>query len=115
MGVMLALLSLVGSTAPDFSLANARGKAFTLSKLKGKVVVVDFWATWCHGCKEEIPWFMEFQKKYQRQGLKVIGVSMDEDGWKSVSPFVRQERMNYQVVVGSENLAKEYGLENMPM
>ncbi|SPE40724.1 Redoxin domain protein [Candidatus Sulfopaludibacter sp. SbA3] len=115
MGAVLALFILMGNPAPGFSLADASGKAVTLSKYKGKVVVVDFWATWCHGCKQEIPWFMEFQKKFKHEGLAVIGVSMDEDGWKSVKPFVKEKRMNYQVVIGSEDLAKQYGLENMPM
>jgi peroxiredoxin len=85
--------------APEFSLTDAEGKPIELAKYRGKVVLLDFWATWCGGCKLEIPWYMEFDTKYKRQGLAVIGVSMDEDGWKAVKPF----------------LAKEYNLTSMPM
>jgi len=104
-----------GQTAPDFSLQDATGANIRLSAYKGKVVVVDFWATWCHGCKTEIPWFMEFQNKYKDSGLAVIGVSLDEDGWKSVRPFVEEKKMNYPVVIGNGDLAKRYGVDSMPM
>ena len=104
-----------GQTAPDFRLQDATGANIRLSAYKGKVVVVDFWATWCHGCKTEIPWFMEFQNKYKDRGLAVIGVSMDEDGWNLVRPFVQEKKMNYPVVIGNDALAKQYGVESMPM
>src|ERR1700693_616896 len=83
--------------APNFTLSDSKGAAVRLSDYKGKVVLLDFWATWCHGCKTEIPWYMEFQNKYKDTGLSVIGVSMDEDGWKSVKPFVEEQKMNYVV------------------
>jgi len=54
-------------------------------------VLLDFWATWCEGCKVEIPWYVEFQNKYRKEGLTAIGVSMDDDGWKSVKPFLETE------------------------
>lgn len=104
-----------GQVAPDFTLKDAAGANIRLSAYKGKVVVVDFWATWCHGCKTEIPWFMEFQNRYRDRGLAIIGVSLDEDGWKSVRPFVEATKMNYPVVIGNDELAKRYGVESMPM
>ncbi len=101
--------------APDFTLTDAKGETVKLSDYRGKVVLLDFWATWCHGCKTEIPWYMEFEGKYKDKGLAVIGVSMDADGWKSVKPFVAEKKMNYAVVIGNDSLAKEYDVTNMPV
>ena len=101
--------------APNFSLDDSQGKAIKLSDFHGKVVLLDFWATWCHGCKTEIPWFMEFHKKYESDGLAVIGVSMDEDGWKAVKPFVTEWKIPYSIVVGNQELGKLYSVESMPV
>jgi cytochrome c biogenesis protein CcmG/thiol:disulfide interchange protein DsbE len=102
-------------TAPDFTLRDSKGASITLSRYKGRVVLLDFWATWCTGCKVEIPWYMEFQSKYKHGGLSVIGVSMDEDGWKSVKPFLKEHPISYSVVIGNSDLAKLYGVDSMPM
>jgi peroxiredoxin len=106
---------LVGQPAPDFVLQDANGNELKLSELKGKVVLVNFWATWCHGCQEEIPWFVEFTKKYSECGLVVVGVSMDSDGWKEVRPWIKEKNVNYAIVIGYEELAKKYGLDGMPL
>jgi cytochrome c biogenesis protein CcmG/thiol:disulfide interchange protein DsbE len=105
----------VRKTAPNFALSDSKGAAVRLSDYKGRVVLLDFWATWCHGCKTEIPWYMEFQNKYKDKGLAVIGVSMDDDGWKSVKPFVEEQKMNYAVVIGNEALAKLYSVDALPV
>lgn len=104
-----------GQTPPDFTLQSASGDTIRLSAYKGHVVLLNFWATWCHGCKTEIPWLVEFQDKYRSRGLAVVGVSMDDDGWKAVKPFVAEKGLNYPVVIGSDSLAKSYGLTAMPM
>jgi peroxiredoxin len=101
--------------APNFSLDDSQGKVLKLSDFHGKVVLLDFWATWCHGCKTEIPWFMEFHKKYESDGLAVIGVSMDDDGWKSVKPFLTEWKIKYPIVVGNQELGKLYSVESMPV
>ena len=101
--------------APNFSLDDSGGTTIRLADFRGKVVLLDFWATWCHGCKTEIPWYMEFQRKYQDRGLTVIGISMDDDGWKSVKPFVTEWKINYPVVVGDKNVEKLYSVENPPV
>jgi peroxiredoxin len=105
----------VRKAAPNFTLNDAQGTAIRLSDYHGRVVLLDFWATWCHGCKTEIPWYMEFQNKYKDKGLAVIGVSMDDDGWKSVKPFVEEQKMNYVVVIGNEALAKQYAVDALPV
>lgn len=104
-----------GQAAPDFALKGADGRDLRLSGYKGKVVLLNFWATWCHGCKLEIPWLLEFQKKYQNRGFTVIGVAMDAEGWKNVKPFLQETKLNYPVVVGNDEMAKPWGLGAMPM
>jgi peroxiredoxin len=100
--------------APEFALKDRSGKTVTLKKYRGKVVLLDFWATWCHGCKEEIPWFSEFQRKYSAKGLTVVGISLDDDGWKVVTPFLKTARLPYRIVLGDDPTAQKYGIGNMP-
>ena len=95
--------------APDFALKDADGKTVRLSDYRGKVVLVDFWATWCGPCKVEIPWFMDFERKYKDKGFAVIGVSMDEEGWDVVKPFVNHMAINYRIVLGNDEVAQSFG------
>ena len=97
--------------APDFALSDADGAPVTLSGLKGHVVVLDFWATWCTGCKVEIPWYMEFQRKYGTAGLTSVGVAMDEEGWEKVKPYLVEHPISYPVVIGNlDLLQKKFGI-----
>jgi peroxiredoxin len=107
--------SALRAAPPDFTLPDSNGTPIKLSEYKGKVVLLDFWATWCTGCKVEIPWYMEFAKKYEQNGLAVIGVSMDQEGWTVVKPFMREKQMNYPVVLGDDALAKRFDLTSMPL
>jgi peroxiredoxin len=100
--------------APEFSLQDSFGKTVSLKDYRGKVVLLDFWATWCHGCKLEIPWFAELSRKYGNKGVAVVGVSLDSDGWKVVKPFIKTTHIPYQIVLGNDNVIKAYGIENMP-
>jgi peroxiredoxin len=95
--------------APDFELKDVNGKVIRLSDYKGKAVMIDFWATWCGPCQIEIPWFIDFQRKYKDQGFVVIGVSLDDDGWKAVTPFAEKMRINYPIVMGNDPTADLYG------
>jgi peroxiredoxin len=101
--------------APDFSLTDATGKTVTLSDFKGKVVLLNFWATWCSPCRIEIPWFVEFQRAYRDQGFEVMGVSMDEEGWEVIKPFLDRMEVNYRILLGDDMVAQQYGgVEALP-
>ena len=101
--------------APNFNLNDSNGAPIKLSDYKGKVVLLNFWATWCHGCGLEIPWFIEFQDEFKNKGLIVVGVSMDDDGWKSVKPYMLEKKVNYTMVLGDKKMGDLYGLLGMPM
>lgn len=102
--------------APDFELRDESGKLVRLSDFQGRVVLLDFWATWCVPCKAAIPWLNELQTKYREAGLEVIGVSMDEGGWEVVKPFADKMRIGYPVVIGTKRVAYLYGeVKNLPI
>lgn len=94
--------------APDFMLSDLNGQELRLSAYKGRVVLLNFWATWCDPCRREIPRFVELQKKYRDRGFQVIGISLDDDV-KAVPPFYRDYKMNYPVAVGDAKLAESFG------
>jgi peroxiredoxin len=95
--------------APDFALKDADGRAARLSDYRGKVVLLDFWATWCDPCRYEIPWFMDMERKKKDRGFAVLGVSMDDDGWEVVKPFIAELGVNYRILVGNDETAQIYG------
>jgi thiol-disulfide isomerase/thioredoxin len=107
-----------GKPAPELILKDLGGKDLSLSQYKGKVVLVNFWATWCEPCQVEIPWLIEMQQKYSAQGFTVLGIAMDEEGASVVTPWVNKERfdvngtksqMNYPIVIGNDAAADKFG------
>jgi peroxiredoxin len=98
----------VGTAAPEFTLQDISGSPMNLANYRGKVVLLDFWATWCTPCRGEIPHFIDYQNKYAAQGLQVLGISMDDDA-KPVHAFYDEMKMNYPVAMGSSQLADSYG------
>lgn len=101
--------------APEFTLKDADGKMVKLSDYKGKVVLLNFWATWCGPCKIEIPWFKEFETNYKNKGFAVLGVAMDDEGWDAVRPYLLQQQVNYRVLMGTEPVGALYGgVESLP-
>jgi thiol-disulfide isomerase/thioredoxin len=106
------------AAAPSIVMKDVDGHDVSLEQFKGKVVLVNFWATWCAPCKIEIPWMIEFQKKYSSRGFTILGVSMDEDGKKAIDPFLQKERfdvngqkeaMNYPILLGNDSVADKFG------
>ena len=93
---------------PQFTLSSLNGKTVAMKDLSNKVVVIDFWATWCGPCREEIPHLNKLYSDYKGQGLEIVGISMD-DGPDVVKEFAREMRMEYPVVMGNEELAEQFG------
>ncbi len=107
-----------GQPAPEVTFKDLQAKDATLGQYKGKVVLVNFWATWCDPCYIEIPWLIEMQQKYEAKGFTVVGISMDEEGQSAVAPFLAKERfnvngqklpMNYPIVIGNDEVADKFG------
>jgi thiol-disulfide isomerase/thioredoxin len=96
-------------SAPDWQLKDLDGKPVKLSDFKGKVLILNFWATWCPPCRKEIPTFVSLQKQYAPKGLAIVGVSLDEKGPGVVTPFVAKMGINYPVVMGDPKIAADYG------
>ena len=98
----------VGEPVPDFSRADLAGKQIVLADYRGKVVVLNFWATWCPPCREEMPVFSQWQRDFQGKGLQVIGISMDDDV-TDVKKFLSQFPVSYPIVMGDAKFAERFG------
>lgn len=115
-GPGIATGNVAGKLAPDFQLTSIDGKSVKLSDLRGKAVVLNFWATWCAPCKIEIPWFVDLQKQYGPQGLQIVGVNMDDNPtMEAIGKFAREQNIDYTVLLGTDKVADEYGgVEALP-
>lgn len=100
--------------AADFVLRDSAGKEANLKQYHGKILLLDFWATWCTGCKQEIPWFVAMQQKFGAKQFAVVGVSLDEGGWPVLRPFLAHSPIPYRILLGNDATAKSYGIDNMP-
>jgi thiol-disulfide isomerase/thioredoxin len=104
--------------APEIRLKDLNGKEVSLADYKGKVVLLNFWATWCDPCRVEIPWLIDLQAKYASRGFTVVGVAMDEEGKSVVAPFIEKERfevngkqlpMDYPILLGDDDAGERFG------
>jgi len=100
---------LIGNLAPDFDLPTLEGKSLKLSDLRGKAVLLNFWATYCEPCKIEMPWFVELQKAYGPQGFQIIGVAMDDASAEDIAKFAKEMGVNYPILLGKESVGQSYG------
>src|SRR5208282_6318597 len=117
-GMTVPPVSMAAKPAPDLKLKDLDGKDVSLTDLKGKVVLVNFWATWCDPCQVEIPWLIDMQARYGPRGFTVVGVAMDDEGKSVVAPFVAKERfdvngqplpMDYPILLGTDEAADKFG------
>lgn len=103
-----------GEKAPAIKLVTTSGQAVTLANYRGYVLVMDFFATWCIPCKESIPHMIDLNRKYGRQGLQILGVSVDEGNDREVKEFIAARRINYPVAIAGDEMQADYGLRSIP-
>lgn len=102
------------AAAPDFTLQDLSGRDVRLADLKGKVVLLEFWATWCPPCREAIPGIERLHEAYHDKGLVTLGISMDDGDWDTVREFVKQYRIGYPVLKGNEDISTKYMIRVIP-
>lgn len=95
--------------APDFELKDVFGKSYKFSDAKGTVRLVDFWATWCAPCREEIPMFKDLTAAYGPKGFSLVGIAMDDEGVDKVKPFVDEMKIQYLTLIGNEGVVDAFG------
>jgi peroxiredoxin len=106
----------VGEKAPSFTLEDINGNKVSLSDFHGRVVIVDFWATWCHACEESSPELEWLHRKYKDKGVAVLGISLDagSDAVEKVRAFARRLDLNYPMLMGNDDLARAYRMQGIP-
>ena len=101
--------------APELSVTDLDGRNWTLQQFRGKVVLLDFWAVDCGGCKLEIPWYVDFDHKYRNRGLQLIGIDMYGEPPSVIREFMSKSGMQYPVAIGTDAIGTRFGLEAMPL
>ncbi len=105
---------LMGNLAPDFELQTLDGKNLKLSGLRGKAVLLNFWATYCGPCKIEMPWFVELQKEYGPQGFQIVGVANDDASIEEIANFAKEMGINYPILIGKDSVSDSYNVSVLP-
>ena len=100
--------------APNFTLSSTEFEEVSLTDYEGKVVLLDFWATWCKPCEEEIPIFVELYDQYHARGFEIIGVSLDEEGIEVIKPFIEKLGVNYKILLAEPEIVEKYKLTAIP-
>jgi len=105
----------VGQPAPNFKVITTSGQPVSMDNYRGYVLAIDFFTTWCPPCKASIPHLVEMNRKYGKQGLQILGQSMDEDGERAVKAFIGEYHINYPVALASEQIQVDYGIVSVPV
>ncbi|SEA54563.1 Peroxiredoxin [Desulfuromusa kysingii] len=106
---------LIGQVAPDLTLTNMQGEAVTLSQFKGKVVILNFWATWCPPCREEMPSMEQLHRDLESKGLVLLAVNVEENGQQAVTQFLQKTPYSFPILLDSESVAQNtYGVFRYP-
>ena len=103
-----------GQSAPPIKVVTTSAQQVTLANYKGYVLIMDFFATWCAPCRESIPHLTDLNRKYGKQGLQILGMSVDDGGEKAVKEFIIDKKINYPVALANEDLQADYGLRSVP-
>jgi peroxiredoxin len=104
-----------GQPAPDFKAVITSGQSVSLSNYRGQVLILDFFATWCQPCRQSIPHLIEMNRKYGKQGLQILGLSVDEDGEQAVKSFSEELRVNYPMALAGDKTSVTYGIRSVPV
>ncbi|MBT0664055.1 TlpA family protein disulfide reductase [Geobacter pelophilus] len=103
-----------GEPAPPFKVTSTTGQQIVLSDYRGKVLLLEFFTTWCSSCKDSVSHLVKLHQKYEKQGLQVLGLNLDDDGVKIVREFATANRLNYPVALAGESMQTDYGLRSVP-
>ena len=100
--------------AAPFELRDSKGKRVRLSDYRGKVLLLNFWATWCGGCKQEMPEFEQLAQSFKKRKFTVLGISVDEKGWAEIRPFLKNSKVTYRIALAEKNTPEGYDIQYLP-
>jgi len=103
------------SFAPNFTLRDLKGNEISLSDYRGKIVILNFWTTWCKPCRVEIPGFVEIYEEYKNKGMEILGISLDRAGSEQILKFVEENKISYPVLLGTKEIATDYEIQVIPI
>ena len=104
-----------GQSAPDFKVISTKGQPISQDNYRGHVLIIDFFATWCQPCRQSIPHLVEMNRKYGKQGLQILGLSVDEDGERAVKAFTDEFRVNYPLALAGDSTTVDFGIRSVPI
>jgi cytochrome c biogenesis protein CcmG/thiol:disulfide interchange protein DsbE len=104
-----------GQPAPNFKLISTTGQTISQENYRGHVLILDFFATWCQPCRQSIPHLVEMNRKYGKQGLQILGLSLDEDGERAVKTFADEFRVNYPLALAGDSITVDFGIRSVPI